>query len=76
MVEKEDLYEKYPENFVNYIVKEPSYKGWFKFNLLHGDPYADIDKYINLSDRLMTMNGSGNYEEVENILEELKSIGR
>lgn len=71
---REELYEKYPENFVNYIVKEPSYKGWFKFNLLNGDPYADIDKYINLSDRLMTMNGSGNYEEVENILEELKSI--
>ncbi len=71
---REELYEKYPVDFVDFIVQEASDKGWLDLTLFEGDEKEDIDEFIGLYLSLRGMNDRNQYERVEEILKRLDGI--
>lgn len=46
--EKEELYEKYPRDFVDFMVNQCSSEGWFDYTLFEGEDDADYDGFIKM----------------------------
>ena len=44
---KDELSEKYPSDFIDYIINNSIYDDLLDYSLFEGDPYADYDSYIN-----------------------------
>lgn len=71
---KEELYEKFPMNFVDFITKEAESKGWMDFKLFEGDDEADVDGYIRQFLALRGMNDNKKYDGVKEVFEGLEQI--
>ncbi|WP_163215921.1 tetratricopeptide repeat protein [Clostridium thermarum] len=71
---KEELYENYPKQFVDYILEEPESKGWMDFSTFEGEDTADIDGFIKHYLSLRRMNDNRQYEGVEELFEQLDQI--
>lgn len=71
---KEELYEKFPVNFVDYITQDAKNKGWLDFTLFEGEDEASIDDFIRLSLDLSKINEKRNYEGAEDIFKKLEEI--
>jgi tetratricopeptide (TPR) repeat protein len=71
---KEELYEKFPVNFVDFITEDAEKKGWMDYTLFEGDDEADIDEFINLYLSLRRMNDSNQYDELKEVSGKLKQI--
>lgn len=71
---KEELYEEFPVNFVNFITEDAENKGWFDFSLFEGEDEGNIDDFIRLSLDLGKMNEKRDYEGAEEIFEKLEEI--
>lgn len=46
--EKEELYEKYPRDFVDFMANQCSSEGWFDYTLFEGEDDADYDGFIKM----------------------------
>jgi len=71
---KEELCEKFPEGFVDFITEDAKRKGWMDYNLFQGDDNGDIDEFISLYLSLRKMNDSNQYDESEEVFRKLEQI--
>lgn len=69
---KQELYDKYPVNFVDYITEDPENKAWMDFTLFEGDDEAAIDGFIEDYLALRRINDYNQYESAEELLEKFK----
>lgn len=71
---REELYEKYPVDFVDFIIQDASNKGWMDLTLFEGDDEADIDEFLSLYLSIKRMNDQNQYDGSEETFEKLKQI--
>lgn len=71
---KEELYEKYPVDFVDFIIQDASDKGWMDLSLFEGGQEADTDEFIGFYLSLRGMNDRNQYDGSEELFEKLKGI--
>lgn len=71
----EELKEKFPVNFVDFLVLEPHDKGWFDLTLFEGDDEGNIDSFVNDYLELKSMNDSRNYEGLDELLNRIEDTG-
>lgn len=69
---KQELYDKYPVNFVDYITEDPENKAWMDFTLFEGDDEEAIDGFIEDYLALRRINDYNQYESAEELLEKFK----
>ena len=69
---KEEVYEKFPRDFVDFVVNAPETEGWFDYNLFEGEEEGNIDEFISRYLSLRRMNDYKDYEGIDKVLEELE----
>jgi tetratricopeptide (TPR) repeat protein len=71
---KEELCEKLPVSFVDFITGDIEKKGWMDFTLFEGDAEGDVDEFINLYLSLRNLNDSNKMDGAEELFERLAEI--
>lgn len=71
---KEQLYEQFPKDFIDYVINQITYRGFFEFELLKNtEDTNDADEYIKNYFDLRTSIYEKKLEESLELLEELRS---
>lgn len=73
--EKEKLYEKFPKDFIDFIVRKVQRGEDFEFELLHGPDDGDLDGWIFLFSKAGREENEKNYEAMEETIREAQEKG-
>lgn len=71
---KDELYEKFPSNFVDFITENHENKKWMNYNLFEGDENAKIDEFIENYLSLRQINDSEDWSDFEDILNQIETF--
>lgn len=71
---KQDLYEKFPPNFVDFVTDTPGNKSWINFKLFEGNDEADIDLFIENYLTLRNVNDYRDFEKYEAALQTVEEM--
>lgn len=71
---RNELYEKFPADFVDFITETPESKSWIDYTQFKGDETADVDEFIHLYLSLRRMNDNNQYEDIDEVLTQLARI--
>lgn len=71
LASKEELYEKFPRDFVDFITEESENKKWMNYNLFEGNEEADVDGFIIHYLSIRRMNEYKEYDEINKSLDEI-----
>ncbi|ADL53057.1 tetratricopeptide repeat protein [Clostridium cellulovorans] len=71
---KEELYEKFPVDFINYITEDSETKDWISYSEFQGADDGDIDEFIRLYSDFKTLNSENRYDDSEEVLKKLQEI--
>lgn len=72
MENREELYQHFPSNFINYIFSVIENGIYFKEDYFQGDSHADYDAYIQTATELMDATDEGDYDKAEDLLRQLE----
>ncbi len=72
---KEELYEKFPKEFIDFATEDLANKSWFDFNLIEGEARVPVDDYIQAFIQLRKMNDNRQYEDSESALALIENAG-
>lgn len=71
---KEELYEKFPNQFIDFVIDDPESKNWWDFSLFEGEDEADTDGFINHYLSVRRMNDYNQFEGAAEVYEQLGQI--
>jgi len=69
---KEELYEKFPINFIDFVIRAPEADKWFDYKLFEGKEDGDVDEFINCYYALRRMNDTKEYGEFHKVLDTIE----
>ncbi|BCJ94266.1 hypothetical protein acsn021_18350 [Anaerocolumna cellulosilytica] len=70
--EKEELYEKFPREFVDYVIRSVSNEEFLNYTLFEGDEDSDYDGYISSYFKIKNSVDEGNTENFQELYTECK----
>lgn len=71
---KQELYENFPPNFIDFITDTPENKSWIDFNLFEGNDDGELDVFISNYLDLRHIIDYREYEKYEDIIAKLDSM--
>lgn len=71
---KEELYERFPVHFIDFVTEDPENKAWMNFGFFEAKETADIDEFIDKYVSIRKMIENQEYEEIEQLLEVLDNM--
>lgn len=71
---KQELYEKFPPNFIDFVTDTPGNKSWINFKLFEGNDEADIDLFIENYLTLRNVNDYRDFEKYEDALQTVNDM--
>lgn len=72
---KEELYKRFPNEFIDFIINEIKYKDDIRYDLFEADDDKDFDEWFRLFDNIKDNLNQRNTDEVKNLLDKIKSLG-
>lgn len=71
---KEELYNEFPKNFIDFLMNEIKYEDTIRYNLFEGAEYADYDEWFRLYYLLRDSLEEKDIEKQKEILEKVKML--
>lgn len=71
---KEELYNKFPYQFIDFIINEIAYKDTVKYDLFEADDDRDFDRWFSLFYSIRDALDERNTEEVKKLLDEIEFL--
>lgn len=74
VVGKQDLYENFPANFVDFITEPSDNKAWLDFSLFEGNDEGSIDEFIENYLALRRINDYREYDQFDDVVTQLEEM--
>lgn len=71
---REELYDRFPSDFLNYIFNMIYNGSYFRQDYFEGDPHADYDEYLALANPLIDILNEGDREKAQEYLDRMDAL--